>query len=219
MKIHALHDPVAETVIVACDHAQRCILAEATEMARGFCRTDWALYLIDRCTPKAVDNIIDGLETLRELSTNPATPLVFGVEEMRCALTLACFTATCEVLGKGSPTSLSRAILMLSQAAPFPVRRLSLPPSVEVFPQNVEPGVRATYEYIRDWRQVGAPHAFLDHLHRLACELRRHTPLTGDLHVLMKEIEAATALFRSAMQSLALAELDATGDGNEEDPS
>jgi hypothetical protein len=217
MKIHALHDPVEETVIVACGHAQRLILAEATERARHFCRSDAASDLINRCTSKVVDELIDGLDALCQLSTHSATPLVIGVEEMRSALNLACFTAVHCVEPGVSPTTLSRAILLLSQAAPFPVRRLSLPPTVEVFPQALDPGVRATYENIRDWRQVGAPHAFLHRLHLLGRELRQ-MHLTGDLQSLMRDIESATALLCLAMQALAVAELRAAGEGNGEDP-
>jgi hypothetical protein len=42
--------------------------------------------------------------------------------------------------------------------------------------------------------------------------------LTGDLQSLMRDIESATALLCLAMQALAVAELRAAGEGNEEDP-
>jgi hypothetical protein len=175
------------------------------------------LDLINRCGSKVTDVLIDGLDVLRQLSTGSAAHLILEVEEMRSALNLTCFTAVHCVEPGASPTNLSRAILLLSQATPFPVRRLSLPPTVEVFPPDIDPGVRATYENIRNWRQVGAPHAFLDRLYLLGRELRK-MQLTGDLQSLMRDIESATALLCLAMQALAVAELRAAGEGNEEDP-
>ena len=171
MKLHALYDPVTETVLVSCGHSQRGVLGEATEMAHHFCKSDQGWALIDRCTSKVADDLIDGLDVLRQLSAYSADPLILEIEEIRSALILTCFTAVHGVEPGTSPTSLARALLLLSQAAPFPVRRLSLPPTVEVFPPNVDPGVRATYEMIRGWSQVGAPHAFL---HRIRYRASPH---------------------------------------------
>jgi hypothetical protein len=202
------HHPVTHTVELSYDQAAREQFAEAAILAEEFCKQDRAHHLLFRDIQQDLDEIAVGSALLRRLGQQTSFPFHVEAEKLRCAWNVAAFAALFRIEQGQPPAPLPSILLILAQAVPAPVRRVTLPPASKIFDRSaVSSEVWDGYELIRLWRHSGVPQLPLYHMYKLGQALYALDSPVPEIGNLLDDLTMATMSFRFTMETLARAEV------------
>jgi hypothetical protein len=210
--------PGQDWLNITFDEDARQMFVAASHAADQFCLDDDALILVAQDPHYSIDCLIRGAEALNLLATHLPPQLKVDANDMRMALNLVCFAAVYRINAGKSAGRLPDAIMVLAKTLPFPVRKTTLPPAIEVLDQEaLSSPIGKVYELIKTATEGAPVYAPLLLIHQLGRALK-HLDFTNlQVDGLRKEIQSMTAAFEFTMHNLAMLELLANRHDDTED--
>ncbi len=213
MKMNATLTPDCKFVDLVYDDDAKNHLLQLAAVVRSSAEERLTQKILPQYSPYLLSKVTEGAKVLERLGGNPSATIQIGSDKMDAAF-VAASVGCIYLAGRRLPISLFAGVFVdLARITPTSIPFLILPPAAEIFDRSqIEEEIWNVYEEIRTWNRPGVPHLFILPAHQLLTALCQTSSKMESLATLVNYLAASTGIFRTAMNLLAMAEMEAPPD-------